>query len=252
MKQPHGALPPVKCQPIVNHPLFLDLNDFMITVLYHHLVGVLSLLLLLTACATPYIPPEGYVPAPSGAVEACKMPWPDSNIPLRLRQTVSLDAASQHHIIQGVMLLDQNREQVRLVGLSEFGLKLFDLTIRSHDHVQHALSPVLGGMREALAAQIAQSVRRIFLSSQNMDLARIYVRPESTMMVHRQVGETVIHVCAPRDEFPRRIFSSPLHWEANLDEYQFVNDFFFPRRITYQDHRAGYSLVLVLHEVFEQ
>lgn len=200
-----------------------------------------------------YAPSSKYTPAPTGTIAFCRIPpWPALNAPMRLRQTVFLDVKGQERVMQGFMILDPTREQARLVGMSEFGMKLFDLTITRQDHVTHAMSPILGRMEHILAGLIAQSVRRVFLPFCTACEPEVHVGPDSTLIINRMDGVTVVHECEPQSALLVRTFSPNQGWEIDYADYRATGEQYLPERITYQDHQAGFRLVFLLHEVFFQ
>jgi len=214
-------------------------------------------LFLLAGCSQVYTPPAGYLQMPGNAAqgatdvtwsELCRMPWADLGQPLRLRQTVVWEAGEQSQVMQGMMRLDWPKAQVRIVGLSELGMKLFDLTVDPQAHDVHALSPVLGASRRALAGQVARSVRRIFLPHPAFNEARMYVGPDSALLVQGVGRETVVSACPPQGGLVRHAFSPGMGWEVDFMEYQSLSDILLPTRIEYQDHRGGYRLIMLLHK----
>lgn len=213
---------------------------------------LLFIVLLLPGCAAQYVPPPEYVPAPPGSTESCQAsPWSVFSGPVRLRQTVFLDVRNQSRVMQGFMLLGQNQEEARLVGMSEFGLKLFDLRVTRQDHETLAMSAALGDMQQFLTAWIVDSVRRIFLPFPPASNPETYVGPESMLVVNRLNGTSVVHECASQTGRVLRISCPEQHWEVDYDEYTTMNGLRLPRQITYRDHRAGFHLVLLLNEVLD-
>jgi hypothetical protein len=216
-------------------------------------VLLLLVILLSTSagCGIPYAPPENFSPLPSGIHIACAHPFSALKDPLHLRQTVIWEAGERVQVMQGIMLLDGRQKQVRLLGLSEIGIKLFDLTVRGDGHEVHLLAPVLGPARELLARQVARSVRRVFLTYPDMEAAQAFIGPGSVILADHTGDGNLALECSPPGEPARRVWSPDQRWEAKLDDYSRMNDLPLPGRIAYQDHRAGYALTIVLHEVFE-
>ncbi|WP_161794874.1 DUF3261 domain-containing protein [Desulfonatronum thioautotrophicum] len=215
------------------------------------LLILLALLSILAGCAKPYTPPKEFSPLPSGAWVACAHPFSDLEVPLHFRQTVIWEAGDRVQVMQGIMMLDGQRMQVRLLGLSEIGIKLFDMTVDGDQHEVHLLAPVLGPARELLARQVALSVRRIFLTYPDMETARAFAGPDSVILADTLGHGTLVLECFPPGETARRAWSPDQRWEIDLDDYSLMNDLPLPGRIVYQDHRAGYLLTIILHEVFE-
>ncbi len=210
------------------------------------------LAILLTGCSRPYLPPDGYLPHVIPPTDSCLTPWPASETPHHLRQTVFLETPGQTHVLQGFMILDLDRAEVRIVGLSELGMKLFDLKVTPEGHDILALAPTLGANGERLADQIALSTRRIFLSHRDMADAEAHLGPEDLLLIDRSQGSPMVQTCDPRKGQVRRVYDPKRRWSVDFDAYQPMNGFTGPGRIVYQDHRAGYALTIVLHEVFEQ
>ncbi|WP_031388627.1 DUF3261 domain-containing protein [Desulfonatronum thiodismutans] len=216
------------------------------------LLILLALLSIFAGCAKPYTPPANFSPLPSGTHITCAHPFSALEAgTLHLRQTVIWKAGERVQVMQGIMLLDGQRKQVRLLGLSEIGIKLFDLTVGGDVHEVHLLAPVLGPARELLARQVAQSVRRVFLTYPEMETAQAFVGPGSVILADHTGDGNLVLECSPPGEPVRRVWSPDQRWEIDLDDYSLMNDITLPGRIVYQDHRAGYVLTIILHEVFE-
>ena len=215
------------------------------------LLILLALLSTFAGCAKPYTPPAEFSPLPSGTRVACAHPFSALEDTLHLRQTVIWEAGERVQVMQGIMLFDGRQKQVRLLGLSEIGIKLFDLTVGRDGHEVHLLAPVLGPTRELLARQVAQSVRRVFLTYPDMETAQAFVGPDAVILTDHTGDGNLVLECLPPGEMVRRVWSPDHRWEADLDDSSRRNDLPLPGRIVYQDHRAGYVLTILLHEVFE-
>lgn len=215
------------------------------------LLILLVFLSSLAGCAKPYTPPINFSPLPVGTRIACAHPFSTLGDRLHLRQTVIWEAGDRVQVMQGIMLLDGGQKQVRLLGLSEIGIKLFDVTVDGDQHEVHLLAPVLGPARELLARQVALSVRRIFLTYPDMETTRTFVGPDSVILPDTLGHGALVLECFPPAETARRAWSPDQRWEIDLDDYSQMNDLPLPGRILYQDHRAGYALTIILHEVFE-
>ncbi|WP_146164767.1 DUF3261 domain-containing protein [Desulfonatronum sp. SC1] len=212
---------------------------------------LLALLSIFAGCAKPYTPPANFSPLPSGTHIACVHPFSALKTPLHLRQTVIWEAGDRVQVMQGIMRLDGGQKQVRLLGLSEIGIKLFDVAVGGEGHEVHLLAPVVGSARKLLARQVARSVRRIFLTYPDMATAQAFVGATSVILAdHTDDGNQVLE-CFPPMETALRTWSPDQRWEIDLDDYSLMNDITLPGRIVYQDHRAGYVLTIILHEVFE-
>lgn len=213
----------------------------------------LVLSLKLTGCASQYVPPPGYDPAPGLSKKACTIaPWLALPGPVRLRQTVYLDFPGDSRVLQGVMVLDQ--EKIRLVGMTEFGIKLFDLTITRQDHDLHFVSKALGGKGPVLVRMVADSVRRIFLPPLLSADVRAFDGPQGLLIVHRldSRATSMVHECEQDNGRVTKTFSPGQRWEVSHARFQAANGLELPRLITYQDLQAGYSLVMEVHEVHVQ
>lgn len=194
-------------------------------------------------------------------MEACTIaPWLALPGPVHLRQSVFLDFPGDSRVLQGVMVLDQ--EEIRLVGMTEFGIKLFDLTIARQDHDLHFVSKALGEKGPVLVRMVADSVRRIFLpprlspdtnDAKNAKDTRAFHGPRGLLIVHRLDSRAcMVHECEQDSGRVTKTFSPRQRWEVSHARFQAANGFELPRLITYHDHRAGYSLVLEVHEVYVQ
>ncbi len=185
-------------------------------------------------------------------MEACKIaPWLAAHGPVHLRQTVFLDVGEDSRVLQGVMVLDQ--EEIRLVGMTEFGMKLFDLSVTRQDHDLHFLSKALGGKGPFLVRMVADSVRRIFLPPWLSSDSEAFHGSQGLLIVHRLDSRACMaHECEPNSGRVTKTSSPSQRWEVDFAGFQASNGYDLPRLITYQDRRAGYSLVLEAHEVYLQ
>lgn len=149
------------------------------------------------------------------------------------------------------MVLDQ--EEIRLVGMTEFGIKLFDLTITRQGHDLHFVSKALGGKEPFLVRMVADSVRRIFLSPRLSSDTEVFLGSQTLLIVHRLDSRAcMVHECEPDSGRVTKTSSPSQRWEVSHARFQATNGFELPRLIIYQDHRAGYSLTLEVHEAYVQ
>ncbi len=167
-----------------------------------------------------------------------------------LRHTVFVEAEGQVHIVQGFMHLDAKRSDVRIIGMSELGMKLFDISVTPDGHVQSFVSPVMDNSQDALAAQIVLSVRRIFMSFDVSQDFVSYSDSESLLMISRFHGRKVVHECSLKGKVLRKTLDPGRAWDVEYTDYRDINGVYLPGRIAYHDQRAGYKLVMELHEVF--
>ncbi len=207
-------------------------------------------MLLIFGCAASYVPPEDYVLIPPEEASICLFPeWSVPGDALLLRQTVFLEAAGHNQVLQGLVLLDPDRSRLQIVGMTELGMKLFDLTVCREKHKQNYMSPTLQNQQKALARQIAHSARILFLSGYPSDSPDVYHGPGSILMVSSDRGRKMVHMCSAEDNILKKSFS-PDQKKLRLEYFDFceIGGHFLPKRTVYQDMKAGYSLVIVLHE----
>lgn len=217
------------------------------------MVKVILLLFFLGGCATQYSPPEEYVAvSPDTELSCCLDIWSGADGVVGLRHTVFLEIQEEHRVLQGLMLVDRDRGQIRIAGLTEMGIKLFDLSVREQELESHYLSEALGGRREAFAQLVASSVRRIFLYSRPTPEAKVYMGPDSVLRYSSFQGKSVLQECRQKDGLLKSVSCPRDNWYVDYTEYQDIDGVTLPERIIYNDERAGFRLVLVLHEVQEK
>jgi hypothetical protein len=215
--------------------------------------SLLLLLVLLTGCAGTFTPPPEYSLMPAEKNLTCEPPaWSVAGEPMGLRQTVFLEAGGQTRMVQGLMLIDESRQKVQVMGMSEMGMKIFDVSVTRQGHENHFLSPVMNSRKEDLAGQIALSVRRIFLFFEAINDFNSYAGPESILMVNSQDSKQIVHECPIDGRVLTEAFCADGQWNVKYADHQLINGFYLPARITYHDRRTGYNLTLVLHEVFKK
>lgn len=215
--------------------------------------SLLLLLVLLTGCPGTYTQPPEYALMSAEKNLTCEPPaWSVAGEPMGLRQTVFLAAGEQSRMVQGLMLIDQSRQEMQVIGMSEMGMKIFDISVTRQGHENHFLSPVINSRKEDLAGQIALSARRIFLSFEATVDFNSYAGPESILMVNYQDSKQIVHRCLRDGRVLSEAFCADGQWNVKYADYQLINGFYLPVRITYHDRRTGYNLILVLHEVFKK
>lgn len=204
----------------------------------------------LSGCAASYVPPADHVLLSPSEVPTCRFSeWSVPGEPLLLRHTAFLEAGEQELVLQGLVLLDNERSKAQVVGMTELGMKLFDLTVTSKNHYQNYLSPAIGSRKKALADLIALSTRRIFLFGEYPESPDVYLGPQSFLMINSVMGSQMAYKCSATDNTLLKQFSPVQNWQAEHSGYQVIKGRYIPQRTVYQDKRAGYRLILVLHEV---
>ena len=217
------------------------------------MVKVVLLLFFLGGCASQFSPPEEYVAVSPDTGLSCSLDiWSGAGGAVGLRHTVFLEIREEHRVLQGLMLVDRDRGQIRIAGLTELGMKLFDLSVREQELESHYLSSALGERREPLAQLVASSVRRIFLYSRPASEAKVYMGPHSVLVHSSFQGEPVLQECTQADGRLTQVSCPRENWQVDYTEYQDIDGMTLPGRIIYNDERAGFRLVLVLHEVQEK
>ncbi|MFO7728863.1 MAG: DUF3261 domain-containing protein [Desulfonatronovibrio sp.] len=213
--------------------------------------SLIIVLVLLAGCSASYTAPPGYnLISPEKSLSCLPPPWSMPGKAMSLRQTVFIQAGGQSHIVQGLMQIDEQRRKIQILGMSELGMKLFDIEV-THDRYEHNfLSPAMGNRSEALARQVALSVRRIFLTFDPAANFETYVAPESLLMIDRSSDSEMIHECPLDSKILKETSGPGQGWEVTLTDYLDINGVYLPERITYHDQQAGYKLKMILHEVF--
>jgi len=122
------------------------------------------LLVLLAGCAPPLQPqqlPRDCAGHFSGE-QLRRGQWLQGHEAWRLRQGILLETGLKKVPLEGLLLLDLERETARLVALNEIGLVLFDLQVTAEGYQVHRAIPQLQSRAELMAG-IAASLRRAFL-----------------------------------------------------------------------------------------
>lgn len=214
--------------------------------------GLLCLLLTLTGCAgVPFAPPELVAVRPRmTAEELAEGAWTAQAGVYRLRQTVLFEFRGARVPMAGMMRLNLDEREVRLVAMNDLGVKFFDLAVEEVGEKQNYLLADLAGIPHFSEA-VAASVRRVFLTPRpaKSDALRL---AENRYLLLRPSGEGDIRFTFGGND-PQLIETEAKtereSWKVRYFEYRKAKETVYPRGIVLDDHIAGYRLTLWLEEV---
>lgn len=208
--------------------------------------------LLVSGCAEvlPFAAPVLVPLAPRSAAEVAALDWSRGEGVLLLRQSVVFDLG-RTVAMAGVLRLDRGAGSARLVGLDDFGVKLFDLTVTADGFQEHFLMPELA-RRPGLAAAVAASVRQIWLVPQPLGSDRLRREPQRYRLVRDSDGGRLEFVFGgePPQLLEKRFGGDEgAGWRVRYFEYQSADGLVWPRGIILDDDRAGYRLTVRVESV---
>lgn len=214
---------------------------------------LLALALAVAGCGGGRVPFEPTPPVPTRQVTAAELvkgQWTATPTVFRIRQSALFEFRGARVPMAGFLVLDLQRQEVRLVGLNDLGVKLFDLGVTSEGYQEHYLLPELSKI-PGLTGAVADSVRRIFLAPQPSPNDALRIGGEiyrlSRLEGDRRLQFTFGGPGALLQE--KTAEGGGEDWRARYYEYRPVEDTFFPGGIVLQDRRAGYRLTLWMEEV---
>lgn len=212
----------------------------------------LCAILLLAGCAEvlPFAPTSLAPLPPRAAAEVADLDWSRGEGVWMMRQSVVFDLG-RTVAMTGVLRLDRGAGQARLVGLDDFGIKLFDLTVTADGFEEHFLMPELA-RRPGLAAAVAASVRHIWLDPHPAASDRL-VCEERRYRLERDSDagrlEFIFGGDPPQLLEKRLLKEEGEGWRVRYFEYQTSDGLVWPRGIILDDDRAGYRLTVRVESV---
>lgn len=210
----------------------------------------LGVLIFLAGCAaTPrWAATEPCTEELSGATLVAEH-WLQQSDIWRLRQSALLEIRGRKIPLEGFMLLDLRRQEIRLVAMNEMGIVLFELLVTPTREQLLRAVPQLQ-QQGGLAAGIAESLRRIYLvpRPQTGD----YQQQRSTdLRLWRVIADQEINFifdCA--GQLRQTLNRSPSsHWQVLYQNYRGVDGRLLPEKIEMNDFQQGVSLILWQREV---
>jgi hypothetical protein len=210
------------------------------------------LLLLVSGCSTVPFQSTELVPASPATTAALVNGLRSAGRgSFLVRQSALFELKGNRIAIEGVMRLDQDKRQARLVAMNEMGVKLFDLVVDAATSEALFTTPELSrypGVTEA----VATSVRRIFLAPEPSQNDLLAIARESYLLTRTDDDRTISFVIGGRDRqlLEKSCVSKSEQWRVRYFEYQQKEQLpLFPRGIVLDDELAGYRLTLWLESV---
>ncbi|WP_260749985.1 DUF3261 domain-containing protein [Geoalkalibacter halelectricus] len=170
---------------------------------------------------------------------------------MRIHQTAHLSMRGREFQMIGLMELDTGKNEARLVGLNEFGVKLFDLEVTENDVTEHYLLPQISRFPQ-LSEAVGLSLRRIFLfpaPAPDQD-ALSYSAGGYRLAGDRGEQKVLFQFGGdPVRLIEKTVYQGPEHWRVVFFDYQKSPQGDYPGRILLEDRQAGYRLELNIESV---
>jgi hypothetical protein len=214
---------------------------------------LLGLALAVAGCGGGRVPFEATPPVPTRQVTAAELvkgQWTEAPTVFRIRQSALFEFRGAKVPMAGFLILDLQRREVRLVGLNDLGVKLFDLGVTSEGFQEHFLMPELSNI-PGLTGAVAESVRRIFLAPQPGAADALRIGGELYHLTRMEDGRQLQFTFGGPGALllEKTAIGGGEDWCARYYKYRPVEDTLFPGGIVLQDRRAGYRLTLWMEEV---
>ncbi len=210
--------------------------------------------MLIQGCVSSKVPFQGTELIPVSPMTTAALVghlWSSGSGRYLIRQSALFEFQGSSIPIEGMMRLDLDKKQGRLVAMNEMGVKLFDLVVDPATSESLFVIPELmryPGFTEAVAI----SVRRIFLSPGPSPDDTLVLADKSYLLTRTQDNRTLRFVLGGRDVqmIEKSSVSSDEAWRVRYFEFQQDQQLpFLPRGIVLDDERAGYRLTLWLESV---
>jgi len=201
------------------------------------------LLAFCCGCVAPSVDPPGMAAPSALSRRLTRDFWGRGHGIFQGRFSAVLEEQDQVFSFQGVLVVNTRQEQVRLVALSDLGMRLFDVTVALDGTTVRTALPHLGLAR--LREQVASAVRRMLLShlpgprDEVTDRGRILLRrcldsqclisgfdADSGLLLYKKFGP-----------------EQPL-WRADFSDYRDRGGFRVPLRLRYADDEEGFTLTM--------
>lgn len=217
------------------------------------LIGYLpgALLLLLAGCATvPFQPVELTPTAQRSAAELSAGLWSRGGSKLLLRNSALFEFQGMRVPVEAMLMLDPAAGEARLVGMTEMGVKLYDISILPDKSRANFVMPELARY-PGFADVVAVSARRIFLDPEPKPADRLRVTPTSYLLTRDEGGATVEFTLGGADAqlLQKSFRGNGDSWRVRYYQYERRDGRLFPGGIVLDDDRAGYRLTLWIESV---
>ncbi len=166
-----------------------------------------------------------------------------------LRQSALLEVRGRKFPLQGLLRLDSERREARLVAMNELGLVMFDLQLDEQGQQLHRALPQLQQQANFVVG-VADSLRRIFLPPVPLPDDRLQQRPATQRLWRPLAGGELgfIFDCSGDLQEIRQLTDTD-DWRVAYRDYKNFADQRIPQQILYNDYRHGVRLTLWLTEV---
>lgn len=210
--------------------------------------------LFLAGCASPaadLLLPE-VCPEPVGTRQAVDQHWLNGAEVWRLRQSVLITIGGRKIPLEGFMVLDLAREQIRLVAMNELGVVLFELLVTDDsEQLLRAVPPLR--QQPGLAQGIAGSLRRIYQQPRPRQLDKQEQRRSGLRLWRTTGDEHVDFVFDCTGHLRQTVMTSELlRWQVFYHSYRPVDGEDVPEHIVLKDYGRGVTLNIRLQEATRQ
>ncbi len=210
-------------------------------------LALAALMLLTTACTTvPFVSTELIPTTPRSAAELSRALWNSGTGTLMIRQSALFEFEGAKVPVTGAMKLDLSGRSIRLIGMNDMGVKLYDISVDATSSRSHFIIPELTrypGFTEA----VADSVRRIFLTPEPAPDDTLE-RTSTTYLLTKQKGDgRVVRFTlggADTQLLEKVCRGSAESWRVRYYQYQRYQGRLFPGGMLLEDEQAGYRLTL--------
>jgi outer membrane biogenesis lipoprotein LolB len=212
----------------------------------------LFFLLLVLAGCTPTTPPQ-QLPKDCSATAPVEQllgsSWLTQGDVWRLRQLTLLEIGPKKIPLEGFLRLDTANKQARLVAMNEMGVVLFDLLVTEDGQQLERAIPQLQQVK-GLAAEVAQSLRQIFLQPRPAKSDRLENLGSIQKLWRSLPGGYLRFIYDCRSDLRTVRFSGDSgDWRVVYNDYQAFAERRLPVEIVMNDYRHGVKLSLWIREV---
>lgn len=202
-------------------------------------------------CSSVPFKKTGLVPVKSTTAGVlAKSLWSSGTGKLLIRQSALFEFNGSRTPFEGVIMLDLDKKQARLVALNEMGVKLLDLSVSRSGSEALFVIPGLA-VYPGVTAAVGTSVQRIFLTPEPSEDDLLTVGAESYLLT-RNSGDSSIRFLFGGENaqlLEKSYKSRTEQWRVCYYEYLREQRSFFPGGIVLDDDLAGYRLILWLESV---
>jgi len=204
---------------------------------------VVLLLVLCCGCAAPSSDPPGNAEPSRLSRTLSRHFWGHSDGVFRGRYSAVMEQGAQVFSFQGILVGSTQQRQVRLVALSDLGMRLFDMTVATTGVTVHSALPHPGLSR--IRKRVATALCRMLLS--HLPGSRDAVAEHDGMTLRRCLdGQCLMSRFDARSglllykEYGREA----LFWHAAFSDYRDCGGIRVPMRLIYADNDHDFTLTM--------